>query len=187
MTEADTGQLSPAEARRQLERASIWPQVNNRQVFRAFCEVDRAKFVSENRQDEAYIDAIVKFEGTTTSISQPSLVAKMIDHLDPVGRNKVLEIGAGSGYSAAVLSRCSKQVYTIDYDETLANNARCRLSELGYDNVQVKAGDGALGWPDNAPYDAIILTCGVRDLPSKLLEPDFRAYPYFRLYLRLRP
>jgi protein-L-isoaspartate(D-aspartate) O-methyltransferase len=94
----------------------------------------------------------------------------MTELLELRGNEKVLEVGTGSGYQAAILAELAKEVYTIEIVETLATSARNRLLELGYQNINVKAGDGYLGWPEAAPFDAIIVTCAPDHIPNPLLE-----------------
>jgi protein-L-isoaspartate(D-aspartate) O-methyltransferase len=94
----------------------------------------------------------------------------MTELLELKGGEKVLEVGTGSGYQAAILAELAKEVYTIEIIEPLASMAKNRLSELGYQNIKVKAGDGYLGWPEGAPFDAIIITCAPDHIPKPLIE-----------------
>jgi protein-L-isoaspartate(D-aspartate) O-methyltransferase len=94
----------------------------------------------------------------------------MTELLDLRGEEKVLEVGTGSGYQAAILAELAREVYSIEIIETLASSAKNLLLELGYRNIQVKAGDGYLGWPENGPFDAIIVTCAPDHIPKPLLE-----------------
>jgi len=107
-------------------------------------------------------------EGQT--ISQPYIVAYMTEALELSSRDKVLEIGTGSGYAAAVLSRIVDTVYSVERLEGLAHSARERLAMLGYNNIVVLVGDGTLGWPEHSPYDAIVVTAGAPQVPKPLLE-----------------
>jgi protein-L-isoaspartate(D-aspartate) O-methyltransferase len=108
--------------------------------------------------------------GYGQTISQPFIVAFMTEQLDPKPTDRVLEIGTGSGYQAAVLSRLVAEVYTIEIIEPLAKRAEADLKRLGYNNVRVLAGDGYQGWPEHAPFDAIIVTCAPDHIPQPLVE-----------------
>jgi protein-L-isoaspartate(D-aspartate) O-methyltransferase len=108
--------------------------------------------------------------GEGQTISQPYIVALMTELLELKGDEKVLEIGTGSGYQAAILAELAKEVYTIEIIEKLAQTAKERLEKLGYQNIKVKAGDGYLGWPEVAPFDAIIVTCAPPFIPEPLQE-----------------
>ena len=108
--------------------------------------------------------------GEGQTISQPYIVALMTELLELKGNEKVLEIGTGSGYQAAVLAELAKEVYTIEIIDPLTSTARNRLLELGYQNIKVKVGDGYLGWPEAAPFDAIIITCAPDHVPEPLVE-----------------
>jgi protein-L-isoaspartate(D-aspartate) O-methyltransferase len=103
-------------------------------------------------------------------ISQPYIVASMIEAVQVTRSDRALEIGTGSGYSAAVLSRIAAEVYTVERIEALASAARDRLADLAYTNVHIRHGDGTLGWPEHAPYDVIIVTAGGGSVPQALLE-----------------
>ncbi|HUK83824.1 MAG TPA: protein-L-isoaspartate(D-aspartate) O-methyltransferase [Verrucomicrobiae bacterium] len=143
--------------------------LTNTAVLAAMRKVPRHKFVPEPFRDLAYVDAPLAI-GHGQTISQPYVVAVMTEllHLKPTDR--VLEIGTGSGYQAAVLAEIAAQVYTIEIIEPLATSAAERLKRLGYSTVQVKCGDGFLGWPEHAPFDAIIVTCAVDPLPEPLIK-----------------
>lgn len=145
----------------------IWPSVRTRKTLEAVAKVDRSDFAPDGDKDLSYSDYVIPL-GDGSSLSQPSLVAEMIDHLDLNGRQRVLEIGTGSGYNAAILSHLAASVDTIEYDQTLAQNARERLQKLGYTNVRIHTGDGAQGLPNYPPYDAIIITAGVKAIPYQL-------------------
>ena len=138
-------------------------------VLRAMREVPREKFIPPDMELYAYDDSPLPIaEGQT--ISQPYIVAYMIEALELRGRERVLEIGTGSGYAAAVLSRCAAEVYTVERIPFLAETARERIQSLGFRNVTVHLGDGTMGWPDHAPYDAIVVTAGAPDVPAELTE-----------------
>lgn len=138
-------------------------------VFNAFKKVDRKLFVPEKYQKYAYLDRSLPL-GKNSTISQPSLVAEMIDVFDLNGSEKVLEIGTGSGYSSAILSFCAKEVFTIEYNKRLANSAKDRLKKLGFINVTVLLGDGVKGLPHKAPFEDIIFTAAVGEVPPDLAD-----------------
>lgn len=138
-------------------------------VLEAMLRVERHRFVPDPLQDQAYEDHPLPI-GEGQTISQPYIVALMTELLDLKGAEKVLEIGTGSGYQAAVLADLTRKVYTIEIVETLARSAKERLQKLGYGNVDVKAGDGYLGWPKAAPFDAIIVTAAPDHIPQPLLD-----------------
>ena len=129
----------------------------------------RHLFVPMNQRYAAYQDRPLPI-GQAQTISQPYVVALMTELLDLKSTHKVLEIGTGSGYQAAVLSALVDRVYTIEIVKEHADSSRVRLSRLGYNNILVKWGDGYLGWPEYAPYDAIIVTAAPPEIPPKLLE-----------------
>lgn len=138
-------------------------------VINAMEEVRREAFVDEDLAEFAYDDhPLTIAEGQT--ISQPYIVAYMIEALDLAETDRVLEIGTGSGYAAAVLSRIAASVYTIERLGGLARNARQRLDQLGYSNIVVHEGDGTLGWAEHAPYDAIVVSAGAPRVPKALRE-----------------
>ena len=143
--------------------------ISDQRVLQAMREVPRHLFVPEGRQSEAYQDRPLSI-GHGQTISQPYIVGYMTAALTLSGAEKVLEIGTGSGYQAAVLSRVARQVITIEYVPELANTARTALAELGYDNVEVIVGDGSLGWPQEAPYDAIMFTAAAPEIPAPLRD-----------------
>ncbi len=139
-------------------------------VLSAMLQVPRHRFVSRQYRDIAYRDGPIPIRHGQT-MSQPYTVAFMTDLLDLEGNERVLEIGTGSGYQAAVLSHLAKEVYTIEIIEELAESAKKTLKKLGYKNVHVKAGSGEYGWEKHAPYDAILVTAGIeREVPKALLE-----------------
>lgn len=138
-------------------------------VRRAFRHVDRAAFAPRKYRKSAYTDEIIDL-GEGSSISQPSLVARMVNLLELSGNEKVLEIGTASGYNAAVLSMCAREVVTVEYNRRLAGIAEKRLERFGYENVKVVTGDGALGFKDQAPYDRIIVTAAAREIPGELIR-----------------
>ena len=137
-------------------------------VIRSLAEVRREDFVPANERDYAY-DNIPLPIGMGQTISQPFIVALMTELLDLKGDETVLEIGTGSGYQAAVLARLARSVYSVEVVEPLANEARARLRRLGYGNVEIRHGDGWQGWPEHAPYDAIIVTAAAAEMPKALV------------------
>lgn len=138
-------------------------------VMAALREVARDAFVPPELQHRAY-DNIPLPIGHGQTISQPYIVALMSDLIRPGPDHVVLEIGTGSGYQAAVLAKLVKRVYTMEIVEALATEAGARLQRLGYDNVEVRSGNGRLGWPEHAPYDAILVAAAPRDIPPALIE-----------------
>ncbi len=137
-------------------------------VERAMAAVARHEFVSTLRTEEAYLNRPLLI-GHGQTISQPYIVAIMTDLLDLEPDSRVLEIGTGSGYQAAVLAEIAGEVFSIEIVEPLAQAAAARLKRLGYDNVLVKVGDGNYGWPEAGPFDAIVVTAGGR-LPPALVD-----------------
>ena len=133
----------------------------------AMRSVPRERFIDEAMQDYAYEDSPLPIAAGQT-ISQPYIVARMIELARLQAGDRVLEIGAGSGYAAAVMARIATQVYTIERLQQLADLARRRFVDLGIDNIEVRTGDGTRGWPDAAPFDAIIAAAGGPDVPDAL-------------------
>jgi len=148
-----------------LRRRGILDQA----VLRAMDEVPREHFVASDLTDAAYADQALPIACGQT-ISQPYVVAYMTEKLDVHPDHRVLEIGTGSGYQAAVLSRLAREVVTIERYRTLADAARMRLQTLGCKNVEVILGDGLSGAPERAPFDRIIVTAAAETIPEKLLE-----------------
>ncbi len=143
--------------------------IKDERVLSAMLKVERHRFVPKSYESQAYSDQPLPI-GEGQTISQPYIVALMTELLDLKGKERVLEIGTGSGYQAAILAELAKEVYTIEIIETLASTAKTLLMELGYQNIQVKAGDGYLGWPEHAPFDAIMVTCAPDHIPEPLLD-----------------
>jgi protein-L-isoaspartate(D-aspartate) O-methyltransferase len=142
--------------------------VRDPRVLEAMLEVARERFVAPALVDRAYEDAPLGIGGGQT-ISQPYVVALMCEALGLVGSEKVLEVGTGSGYGAAVLGRLARDVYTIERVPDLAATAATRLAALGYVNVHVTEGDGTLGLPEQAPFEAIVVTAAGPHVPPDLL------------------
>ncbi len=143
--------------------------VTDDRVLKAMLKVERHLFVPEKYHSEAYQDHPLPI-GAGQTISQPYIVAFMTEALDLKPTDKVLEIGTGSGYQAAVLAELCDSVYTVEIVGMLAEMATKTLNELHYTNVSVKEGDGYEGWPENAPYDAIIVTCAPNQVPEPLKD-----------------
>jgi len=143
--------------------------VKGPRVLAAMLKVERHLFVPEDLHPTAYSDQPLPI-GEGQTISQPYIVALMTELLDLKGDEKVLEVGTGSGYQAAILAELAKEVYTIEIIEKLATSAKKLLLDLGYKNIKVKAGDGYLGWPEAAPFDAIIVTCAPDHIPKPLMD-----------------
>ncbi len=143
--------------------------IGDQAVLRAMDEVPRGQFVAVEFAGRAYADQALPIECGQT-ISQPYVVAYMTERLALRPHHRVLEVGTGSGYQAAVLSRLAREVVTIERYRTLAEQARARLRDLGYDNVEVVTGDGFAGVPAKAPYDRIIVTAAAEEVPQTLLD-----------------
>jgi len=141
----------------------------DQRIIAALNEVPRHRFVPASLYPFAYENRPLSI-GNGQTISQPYIVAIMSELLDLSPLDTVLEIGTGSGYQAAILSRLVRQVYSIEIIAELAEKARLRLRRLGYDNVEIKVGNGRQGWPEHAPYDAIIVTAAAADIPPALLR-----------------
>ncbi len=138
-------------------------------VLRAMDEVPREHFVENSLLDKAYADQALPIACGQT-ISQPYVVAFMTEQLAVQESHRVLEVGTGSGYQAAILSRLAREVISVERYRTLAEAARQRLAALGYDNVEVRLGDGLAGVPERAPYDRIIVTAAAETIPEALLQ-----------------
>jgi protein-L-isoaspartate(D-aspartate) O-methyltransferase len=164
--------MDPAAARRVMVRhqlEGIGRDITNQLVLTAMGEVPRHEFVPADVRADAYQDQPLPI-GYGQTISQPYIVALMTQALEPAPTDRVLEIGTGSGYQAAVLARIVSQVYTIEIVEALARRAEADLQRLGFTNVTVRAGDGHRGWAEAAPFDAIIVTCAPEEVPRPLVE-----------------
>lgn len=143
--------------------------VTDKKILDAFLKIPRHKFILAKYQHDAYLDVPLSI-GEGQTISQPSLVAVMTQALELKGREKVLEVGTGSGFQAAILSHLAKKVYTIEIIGRLADKAARILKKLHCDNVHVEIGDGSQGLPDYAPYDAIIVTAAGNQIPQPLVD-----------------
>ena len=143
--------------------------VRDERVLAATSKVPREEFVPQYSRAASYTDQPLPI-GYGQTISQPYVVAFMTEQLRLSKNDRVLEIGTGSGYQAAILAELAAEVYTIEIIEPLAKTAEATLQHLGYTNVQVKAGDGYKGWPEHAPFDAITVTCAPDHVPQPLIE-----------------
>lgn len=144
------------------------PRLDTR-VLEAMEAVPRDVFVPEDLVSCAWDNRPLPI-GSGQTISQPFIVALMTDLLDPEPGDRVLEVGTGCGYQAAVLSRLVAEVYTVEYLSELARPAEARLASLGCDNVRIRTGDGCAGWPEAAPFDGVIVTAGATRVPDALVE-----------------
>ncbi|HEX6864282.1 MAG TPA: protein-L-isoaspartate(D-aspartate) O-methyltransferase, partial [Thermoanaerobaculia bacterium] len=143
--------------------------IREREVLKAMEQVPRHLFVPESVRPKAYEDAALAIS-PGRAIYQPYVVALMTSLLDLDRGDRVLEVGTGTGYHAAILSRIAREVYSVEIDSTAASQARQRLSGLGYPNVFVRHGDGYQGWPDKGPFDAILLSVAPPRVPKPLID-----------------
>ena len=167
-------QTSPSQDFKKLREKMVSLQIETRgvkdeSVLEVLRKVERHRFVPQELQPFAYEDRPLPI-GEGQTISQPYIVALMTELLQLKGKEKVLEIGTGSGYQAAILAELAREVYTIEILPKLAARAEKLLSELGYKNIKVRQGDGFLGWPEFAPFDGIIVTCAPEEIPQALIE-----------------
>ncbi len=167
---AEGGEREMERLRDQMVKRQIEARgVSDRKVLDAMRRVKRHDFVPQHHVTSAYEDHPLPI-GHGQTISQPYIVALMTELCDLDGSEKVLEIGTGSGYQAAVLSLLAKEVYSIEIVEPLAKLSAQRFKSMGYGNIQVKCGDGYRGWPEHAPFDVIILTAAPPDMPMDLFR-----------------
>ena len=173
MAEVEGGQETPdptAAARERMVREQIEARgVKNQRVLAAMRAVPRHELVPEALRDSAYEDRPLPI-GHGQTISQPYVVAVMTEELDLGPGERVLEVGTGSGYQAAVLAELAAEVYTIEIVKPLAERAKSDLARLGYENVYVRHGDGYRGWPEHAPFDAIVVTAAPDHVPQPLVD-----------------
>jgi protein-L-isoaspartate(D-aspartate) O-methyltransferase len=167
LVRAEDGEVKSREemVRNQLAAGGI----RKAEVLQAMAEVPRHEFVPASLRPYAYADGPLPI-GHGQTISQPFIVAYMTQALELSKEDTVLEIGTGSGYQAAILGKLTKEVYTIEIVPPLAESARAVLSKLGFENVHVRQADGYLGWPEKAPFDAIIVTCAPDHVPEPLVS-----------------
>ena len=161
----DLGKERAAMVEQQLRRRGI----GDSRVLAAMGEVPREAFVPEAQRRNAYADSALPLSRGQT-ISQPLMVAMSVEALQLEGHETVLEVGAGSGYQAAVLSKLAKKVYAIEIIPELVQNARDVLDALGIDNVEIICADGRKGWPEGAPYDGIVVAAAAEEVPSALID-----------------
>ncbi len=164
----DANDLYSEKRRKMVEEQIKARGIDNPLVLKAMIKVARHHFVPERYRDFAYEDEPLPI-GYEQTISQPYIVAYMTEALGLKGGEKVLEIGTGSGYQAAILAEIAKEVYTIEIVEPLAKKAEEILKKEGYKNVHCRCGDGYLGWPEEAPFDAIIVTAAPPEIPEPLI------------------
>jgi protein-L-isoaspartate(D-aspartate) O-methyltransferase len=169
------GQQTPtavdfATHRQRMVEQQLKPRgIKDERVLGAMAKVPREEFVPADARPSAYGDGPLPI-GYDQTISQPYVVAFMTEQLRPKQSDRVLEIGSGSGYQAAILGELVAEVYTIEIVEPLAKSAEATLQRLGYNNVHIKVGDGYKGWPEEAPFDAIIVTCAPEKVPQPLVD-----------------
>lgn len=154
---------------RMVQEQLIPRGIKNQKVLDAFYKVERHKFVPPELLGSAYGDYPLAI-GDGQTISQPYIVAVMTEYLDLTGKERVLEIGTGSGYQTAILAQLCRQVYSIERITNLAQKAKDLLGDLGYSNIEITIGDGTLGWPQAAPFDRIIITAATNRIPGPLIE-----------------
>jgi protein-L-isoaspartate(D-aspartate) O-methyltransferase len=155
--------------KKMVDKQLINRGIKDEKVIDAFSEVPREEFVGEKYKSSAYDDGPLPI-GSGQTISQPYIVALMIDSLNLNEDDKVLEIGTGSGYAAAVLAKIVNEVYTIEKIDKLAEKAKERFKKLNYTNISTKVGDGTLGWSENAPYDGIVVSAAAPHVPEALIN-----------------
>ncbi|MCK5435040.1 MAG: protein-L-isoaspartate(D-aspartate) O-methyltransferase, partial [Nitrosomonadaceae bacterium] len=152
-----------------IEHQLIARGLRDQTVLNAVGAVQREEFIPSDLVEFAYSDSPLPIAASQT-ISQPYIVALMTAALELKTGERVLEVGTGSGYAAAVLAEIAKEVYTIERHKILADTARGKLKELGYNNIRVLYGDGTLGWPEHAPFDAIVVAAGGPEVPENLKQ-----------------
>lgn len=155
--------------KRMVEEQIIARGIKDKAVIKAFLKVERHKFLPPHLRLFAYEDSALPI-GEGQTISQPYMVALMTELVELKPTDRVLEIGTGSGYQAAILAELAKEVYTIEILPSLAEKAKKVLKELGYKNIQLRCADGYLGWPEASPFDAIVVTCAPEEIPPPLIE-----------------
>ena len=157
-------------AREKMVKSQIVARgIKDEKVIQAMLKVPRHLFVEEALRDQAYGDFPLPI-GKGQTISQPYIVALMTEALELKGKERVLEVGTGSGYQTAILAEIALWVYTIERDPDLSEKAKKVLLSLGYKNISLKIGDGSLGWPEAAPFDAIIVTAASPQIPQPLVD-----------------
>lgn len=165
---ADDDPTAPAR-RRMVQRHLVERGLKDPRVLEAFRTVPRHKFLPPETRRLAYDDESIPI-GEGQTITPPFDVAFMTEALQPKPTDKVYEVGTGSGYQASILSRLVKEVYSVEIHEPLGKRAAAVIKELGYDNIHTRVGDGYAGWPEAAPFDAIIVTCAPEAIPQPLID-----------------
>jgi protein-L-isoaspartate(D-aspartate) O-methyltransferase len=165
---APVGDLA-RERQRMVQEQLVPRGIKDARVLAAMAKVPREEFVPQESRAASYEDGPLPI-GYDQTISQPYIVAFMTEQLRLSPTNRVLEVGTGSGYQAAILAELAREVYTIEIVAPLAQSAEAALRRLGYKNVHVKLGDGYKGWPENAPFDAVIVTCAPDKVPQPLTD-----------------
>jgi protein-L-isoaspartate(D-aspartate) O-methyltransferase len=165
---------------RMVEEQLVSRGINDPRVLRAMAKVPRHLFVEKELWDHAYADHPLPI-GANQTISQPYIVALMVEALELKGAERVLEVGTGSGYAAAVLSELCAEVFSVEVVEELALKARILLRSLGHENVSLLVGDGTLGWEEHSPYDAAVISAAAPCIPRPLVEqlkiPGYLVFP----------
>ena len=175
LTASGCGQKAPsvsdfaAQRQQMVQRQLMARGIHEERVLAAMAKVPREEFVAPESRAASYEDGPLPI-GYGQTISQPYIVAFITEQLRPKSSDRVLEVGTGSGYQAAILAELVAEVYSIEIVEPLAKNAEATLQRLGYKNVHVKAGDGYSGWPEEGPFDAIIVTCAPDHVPQQLTD-----------------
>lgn len=154
-------------ARKRMIEEQLRPEIHDQRVLDAMAKVPRDRFVPHALEGQAYSDHPLNI-GEGQTISQPLIVAMMTEQLQLKGDERILEIGTGSGYQCAILCELCKKVYSIERITSLSNRARRVLYDLGYVNFSLRIGDGTKGWPEEAPFDRIIVTAGAPVIPEEL-------------------
>jgi protein-L-isoaspartate(D-aspartate) O-methyltransferase len=165
---------------RMVEKQLVSSGISDPRVLRAMAKVPRHLFLESELWEHAYEDHPLPI-GAHQTISQPYIVALMVEALELKGTERVLEVGTGSGYAAAVLSELCAEVFTVEVLEELALKSRALLSNLGYKNVSLLMGDGTLGWEEHSPYDAVVISAAAPCIPRPLVEqlkvPGYLVFP----------
>jgi len=157
-------------AKEEMIQRQLMPRgINDNKVIAAFRKVPRHEFIAKGSINISYADHPVSI-GCNQTISQPYMVALMTQVLDLKGQERILEIGTGSGYQTAILAEICKEIYSIERFEELATKARETLDKLGYNNIEIKIGDGTQGWRESSPFDRIIVTAAAPDIPKNLID-----------------
>jgi len=166
---AVSSDVMPERRRRMVDEQLVARSIRNERVLDVIGRVERHRFVPDERLADAYGDFPIAV-GAQQTLSQPYVVALMTEALKLEGCEKVLEIGTGTGYQTAILAELAAEVFTVEVVEELAESARERLGCLGYENVRYRVGDGRLGWPEEVPFDAILVAAAPGEVPVGLRE-----------------